>query len=188
LIGSAATAARSFPTAGDAASADLDVAATSAHFDPMTDIHRYGGAAALAASADQRPWLAAMLTGARGRCPACGRAPLLHRYLKVADRCSACGEEMHHHRADDAPPYFVMLILGHLMVPLLLTVEMAFAPPLWVHLAIWPVLTVGLALLLLPVVKGAIIGLQWALRMHGFGGPGSDHNPAEPTLADFSEP
>jgi uncharacterized protein (DUF983 family) len=92
------------------------------------------------------------------------------RYLKVGDTCAACGEELHHHRADDAPPYFTIFIVGHIVVPLLMALELAVEPPVWVHLALWLPLTVILSLALLPVVKGAIVGLQWALRMHGFGG------------------
>jgi uncharacterized protein (DUF983 family) len=42
--------------------------------------------------------------------------------------------------------------------------------PMWLHLSIWVPLTVILALALLQPVKGAIVGLQWALYMHGFGG------------------
>jgi uncharacterized protein (DUF983 family) len=91
------------------------------------------------------------------------------RYLKVRDVCPVCALEMHHHRADDAPPYFTMMILGHILVPLALMLERAAAPPLWLHFSLLLPLTLILTLLLLPRVKGALIGLQWANRMHGFG-------------------
>ncbi len=78
---------------------------------------------------------------------------------------------MHHHRADDAPAYFVILILGHTVVPLALALEIARTPPYWVHFALWLPLTLGLALGLLQPVKGSIVGWQWANRMHGFGPP-----------------
>jgi uncharacterized protein (DUF983 family) len=84
--------------------------------------------------------------------------------------CSVCGEELHHHRADDAPPYFVMLIVGHIVVGAALGVEVAFAPDLRLQMIFWPLLALLLSLWLLPRVKGALIGLQWALRMHGFDG------------------
>jgi uncharacterized protein (DUF983 family) len=58
--------------------------------------------------------------------------------------------------------------VGHLVVPIALAIETAFAPPYWVHLVTWGPVTLGLSLLLLPVVKGAIVALQWANRMHGF--------------------
>ena len=113
--------------------------------------------------------------GGRLRCPACGRGHMFHRYLKVADHCPACGEALHHQRADDAPPYMTILIVGHIVVPLLLTVERGWHPPEWVHAVLWLPLTLILALSILPVTKGGLIGLQWALRMHGFNG-----EPAEP--------
>src|SRR5262249_24362648 len=82
--------------------------------------------------------------------------------------CPACGEALHHQQADDAPAYFVILIVGHIVVPLALAVEMEFAPPLWVHWALWIPLTLGLAIGFLQPVKGAIVAWQWAHRMHGF--------------------
>ena len=112
-----------------------------------------------------------MLRGIAGRCPACGKGKLFSSYLKVAPKCASCGEELHHHRADDAPPYFTMVIVGHILVAGLLSVEKAFSPPTWVHMATWLPLAVIMILLLLPAVKGAVVAVQWALRMHGFGGP-----------------
>jgi uncharacterized protein (DUF983 family) len=116
----------------------------------------------------QRDWWRAMLNGFRLRCPACGAAPLFRRYLKVHDTCPGCGEALHHHRADDAPPYFTILIVGHVIVGAILPVERAFVPPLWVHAVVWLPLTLAMSLALLPRVKGAIVGLQWAFYMHGF--------------------
>ncbi|MCZ6481649.1 MAG: DUF983 domain-containing protein [Alphaproteobacteria bacterium] len=119
--------------------------------------------------ADERPLLPALLCGWRGRCPNCGRGPMLKGYLTVRDSCASCGEALHHHRADDLPAWATILIVGHILVTGLLTVETNFAPPLWVHWAIWPALTLGLSLWLLPHIKGMVVALQWAKRMHGFG-------------------
>ena len=115
-----------------------------------------------------RSLLSAMARGVRLRCPNCGLGPMFSRYLTVRERCPACGEELHHHRADDAPPYFVILIAGHLVVGTALTIEAAYSPPLWMQMIGWPVVALILCLALLPPVKGALVGLQWALRMHGF--------------------
>ena len=94
---------------------------------------------------------------------------MFRRYLKVADKCPACGEALHHHRADDAPPYFTIVIVGHVVVGLMLAVEMAYRPPLWLHAAhLAAAHGRACALMLLPPVKGALVGLQWALLMHGF--------------------
>lgn len=120
----------------------------------------------------------AMGRGLAQCCPACGASPLYKRYLKVHDRCPGCGEELHHQRADDAPPYVTILIVGHIVVPGILLLEQTYAPESWVHMVIWLPLIVILSLLILPRVKGALIGLQWALRMHGFGGP--EPMPGEP--------
>jgi len=106
--------------------------------------------------------------GLRGKCPACGNGHMFCAFLKVADRCDVCGEELHHHRADDFPAYLVIVIVGHLLVPLILNVEMAFQPPYWVHAVLWIPLTLALALLLIQPVKGAVVALQWHNGMHGF--------------------
>ena len=112
----------------------------------------------------------AILRGALCKCPACGRAPIYRAFLKVQETCPACGEALHHQRADDAPAYFTMVVVGHVVVGGLLSLEQAYAPPSWVQLAIWLPATVIMSLLLLPRIKGALVGLQWALRMHGFAG------------------
>jgi uncharacterized protein (DUF983 family) len=127
---------------------------------------------------------AAFRNGLRGRCPHCGEGKLFRAYLKVQDHCPACGEALHHHRADDAPPYFTILIVGHLVVPLALAVETAYTPPYWLHFSIWLPLILGLCLAMLPPIKGAIVGWQWANYMHGFDPFDREHD--EPALA--SEP
>jgi uncharacterized protein (DUF983 family) len=106
--------------------------------------------------------------GLTGRCPRCGRGALFRAFLKVNDSCPACGEELHHHRADDFPAYLVIVIVGHIVVALTLTVEAAYSPPLWVHAAIWLPVTAAMALALLQPVKGAVIAWQWQEGMEGF--------------------
>jgi uncharacterized protein (DUF983 family) len=117
-----------------------------------------------------RPVWAAMLNGMRGRCPQCGEGRLFRSFSKTVPVCEHCGLEIHHHRADDFPAYIVILIVGHITIGGMLAVEVTTNLPMWMHLAIWAPLTVILAIGLLQPVKGAIVGLQWALYMHGFGG------------------
>jgi uncharacterized protein (DUF983 family) len=107
--------------------------------------------------------------GLRGKCPACGSGRMFRAYLKVEEACPNCGEELHHHRADDAPPYFTIFVVGHVIGTLMLLAE-EFWPdaPIWAHALVWPTLTIILSLWLLPLFKGALIAYQWALRMHGF--------------------
>ena len=116
-----------------------------------------------------RPVWPALWRGWNQRCPACGQGRIYGKFLKVNESCPACGTELHHQRADDAPPYFTMLIVGHVVVGLVLSVEMRFHPDMWVHAALWGPTVLLLSLFLLPRIKGVLIGQQWAMRMHGFG-------------------
>ena len=94
---------------------------------------------------------------------------MLRGYLTVRESCPVCGEALHHQRADDGPAYLTILIVGHLMAPLILWAFVAYRPDPWVLASVFTVGTVGLSLFLLPRLKGALVGLQWAKRMHGFG-------------------
>lgn len=116
-----------------------------------------------------RPLGRALGRGARGRCPECGAGALFEGFLAVRPICRVCGTELHHHRADDLPPYLTILVVGHVVVSGLLLTERLLAPPMWVEAAVWLPLTLLLSLALLRPFKGAVVALQWALRMHGFG-------------------
>ncbi len=129
-----------------------------------------------------RDTVQAMWRGTIGKCPNCGEGHLYRAYLKVADKCDHCGEELYHQRADDAPAYFTISIVGHIIVAGALIVERVFHPATWVHMALWLPLTLFLCLTMLPAVKGALIGLQWSKRMHGFGGAADEPEP-EPVAA-----
>jgi uncharacterized protein (DUF983 family) len=133
----------------------------------------FGGADA------HRPWLTALLRGAAKRCPSCGMRGLFAGYTRVAPACARCGLEFTGHRADDAPPYVTTLIVGHLTIPAALAVTRIFEPPLAWQFAIFLPLIVAMTLWLLPISKGALIGVQWANRMHGFG-DGAEDEPARP--------
>jgi uncharacterized protein (DUF983 family) len=115
-----------------------------------------------------RNWKSAVFRGFRKVCPSCGKGRIFSSYLGIAPTCPHCKEHLHHQRADDAPPYFTIFIVGHIIVPLMLAVEKLWKPELWIHFAIWLPLTVILTLWFLPRTKGATVGIQWALRMHGF--------------------
>jgi uncharacterized protein (DUF983 family) len=85
------------------------------------------------------------------------------------DACPHCGEELFHQRSDDAPPYMTISVVGHIIGTFMILVE-EFWPdaPIWLHAMVWPTITLILSLWLLPIIKGGLIGHQWALRMHGF--------------------
>ena len=123
---------------------------------------------------EERPWKTAVLRGWRRRCPNCGAGPMLRGYLKVRDNCPVCGEELHHHRADDGPAYMTILIVGHLLAPILLFTYTKWRPEPLVMAVGFTIGTVALSLYLLPRLKGAMVALQWANRMHGFSARAND--------------
>ena len=105
-----------------------------------------------------------------GRCPSCGRGRLFRSYLKVVNTCEICGEDLSGHRADDAPAYLTLLIVAHVVgAGILLSDEIwPHSSMLWVEVFAHGDLVAKYALIL-PRAKGAIVGQQWALCMHGFG-------------------
>src|SRR5262249_29078884 len=126
-----------------------------------------------AGAVKKRDLWSSLKRGFRGRCPRCGEGKLFRAFLKVDNRCSVCRLDFTSHRADDLPAYLVIVIVGHIVVPTALLIETDYSPPVGLQLAIYLPLTVLMSLALLQPVKGAVVGLQWALRMHGF----DDHAP-----------
>lgn len=126
---------------------------------------RYGGAREA-----ERPVGRSIQRGMLNRCPNCGTGRLFRAFLKPVDTCAVCGEEIFHHRADDLPAYLVIVVVGHVLLGGYMMTDMVFRVSPWVHLAIWVPLAVLAALLTIQPIKGGVIGLQWAYRMHGFGG------------------
>jgi uncharacterized protein (DUF983 family) len=118
----------------------------------------------------ERPVGRSIKRGLFGRCPACGDGRLFRAFVKSVDACSACGERMDHHRADDFPPYIVVTIVGHLVLAGYMMTDLVLPLDTWQHLAIWAPVTLASSVALMQPVKGAVIGLQWALKMHGFSG------------------
>ena len=109
----------------------------------------------------------AIWRGTLCKCPNCGQGHMFRAYLKVADSCDVCGENLSHHRADDFPPYIAIMIVGHILVGLMLHMEMTWHVSPAVYLYTLVPLAIILPLAMLPSIKGAIVGLQWAARMHG---------------------
>lgn len=122
-----------------------------------------------AASSDERDVKTALTRGWRRRCPNCGKGPMLKSYLAVRDTCPVCNETLSHHRADDGPAYLTILIVGHVMAPAIIWAFTTFRPDPMVLASVFTVGCVALSLYLLPRLKGAIVGFQWAKKMHGFG-------------------
>lgn len=109
-----------------------------------------------------------VLRGLRGQCPSCGKGHMFRAFLKVADRCDACGEELFHHQADDFPAYLVIVFVGHLIVGLIVWAEAEQLFSTWTEAAIFVPLTALLSIGLLQPIKGVVVALQWRMGMHGF--------------------
>ncbi len=101
------------------------------------------------------------------RCPFCGRGRLFQGFLKVRAPCEACGFDLQALETGDGPATFIMQISGFLVVFSALYVEIAHAPPMWLHLAVWPALVALLALGLMRPGKGLMMGLELRRRREG---------------------
>ncbi|XBQ16327.1 MAG: DUF983 domain-containing protein [Oceanicaulis sp.] len=105
-----------------------------------------------------------VLAALRGRCPRCGTGRLFSGYLKFAGACESCGLDFSGEDAGDGPAVLIMFLVGLIVVPLALVVELAAAPPIWLHMLLWLPLSIGLAAAMLRPFKGAMFALQ---HMHG---------------------
>ncbi len=111
------------------------------------------------------PITTALARGLACRCPACGETHLFTGFLRVVPECSRCGAPLGRVRADDAPPYFTILIVGHIVIPLLLIMQKYADPPTWELSAIFLPLTLVLSLALLRPVKGAVVATMLSFNM-----------------------
>jgi len=117
------------------------------------------------AEPDAHPVLRSMARGLLGRCPACGEGAIFYRYLKVSPTCPHCGHDLDQYPSDDGPAYFTILLVGHVVVvPMLLfPIIWTASPAVIVPATLIPL--AGLTLLVLPRIKGAVIGLLYAVRI-----------------------
>ncbi len=115
------------------------------------------------------PRLSPLRAGFACKCPRCGRGPLYSGFLTVAERCPVCGLDLQKADSGDGPAFFIILILGFLVVPLALLFEAKIEPPMWLHVAIWPALILGTSLGLLRPVKGVLIALQYRHKANDSG-------------------
>lgn len=116
---------------------------------------------------ENRPALQSMWRGFQRRCPSCGQGKAFRSYLKLVDECQVCHTQLGQIRADDFPPYLTIFVVGHIVVPLVLLVEQTHAWSITLQMIVWPLLTLILSLITLPLMKGATVGLMWALRLRG---------------------
>jgi uncharacterized protein (DUF983 family) len=108
---------------------------------------------------------ALLARGFRGWCPHCGRGRIFHRYLKVSPNCPACGHDLDRYPSDDGPAYFTILLVGQLVVAPLLLFPVIWQAPVWIIVPATLIPLAGLTLVLLPRIKGAVIGALYALKV-----------------------
>jgi len=95
------------------------------------------------------------------RCPRCGEGRLFRAVLKIADKCAVCGLDLSAEDSADGPAFFVMSIVGALVIAMALWLEVTFHPPHWVHLVLWTPVVIGLSVLLLHPMKALMVALQY---------------------------
>jgi uncharacterized protein (DUF983 family) len=58
----------------------------------------------------------------------------------------------------------VIMVLGAIVICMAFWVEFHFSPPLWVHVILWPAVTLPLAVLITRPVKAALVAAQFRTR------------------------
>ncbi|MEH3158462.1 MAG: DUF983 domain-containing protein [Sphingomonas taxi] len=123
--------------------------------------------------------------GWKGLCPRCGRGRMFRSWLKVVDRCEACGLDYRFAAPDDGPAFFSLCIVALPLIAFVVWVQVAFDPPAWVHLITSvPFMALGTLLPLRPL-KGWLVASQFVNRAQEAGtrqlwaqlhGTDADHN------------
>jgi uncharacterized protein (DUF983 family) len=114
------------------------------------------------ASNDQEyPPIPPISAGLAGRCPRCGDGRMFSGFINVAPRCENCGLDYAFADSGDGPAVFIALFGGFVVLGLALWTEIAYQPPMWVHMVIFLPLTVIVCLGLLRPFKGLLIALQY---------------------------
>jgi len=111
--------------------------------------------------------LRSIVTGFKRKCPSCETGKIFSGYLKLAKQCSNCAAPIGEIRADDFPPYLTIFIVAHIIVPALVIVEINYQPPMVFQMIFWSLAAAFISLILLPMLKGAVVGFMWAIDMKG---------------------
>ena len=122
---------------------------------------------------EHRSFFTAGRRGLACRCPNCGEGRIFDGFLAVKPTCETCGEDLSHQRADDLPAYLNIFVVGHVVVGAMMVLMTWNFFSMWTTMAITIFVCVAAAFLMMRPLKGMVVGIQWALRMHGFGG---DHD------------
>jgi uncharacterized protein (DUF983 family) len=110
------------------------------------------------------PAISILQASLRCRCPSCGKGKLFDGVLTLRPACPVCGLNFKQSDTGDAGAVGVIMVLGAIVVILAFWVEFRFTPPLWVHVILWPVVTLPLAILIMRPVKAALVAAQFHTR------------------------
>ena len=115
-------------------------------------------------------------SSAKGLCPRCGMPTLFASPIAFADNCRSCGLDYRQFNVGDGPAAFLTMIVGALVLGFALLVEFSIRPPLWVHILLWPILTVACVVGSLRVAKGMLLILEYRTKAREgtLVGPGQD--------------
>ena len=107
------------------------------------------------------PQVSPLRAGLRGRCPRCGKGALFDGFLTLRSACNACG--LSYAFADPADgPAFVVISFGCIpAIVVTLAIQIAIAPPFWVHLLTSLPFTVLTSLAPLRPLKGWFVASQY---------------------------
>jgi uncharacterized protein (DUF983 family) len=108
------------------------------------------------------------------RCPRCGKGAFYAGLLKVVDECAVCGLALGKHEQGDGPAFFVICIIGTLAGIFATLMEVMYAPPYWLHAAIWGPFVVLGSIWCLRITKALLVAVQYQLRPDDFAAPHSD--------------
>ena len=110
---------------------------------------------------DDRSLQVPIMRGVSSRCPRCGKGKLFEGFLSLKPRCENCGLDYSFVDSGDGPAVFVIFFAGFLVVFAALGVEVAYAPPFWVHAVLWIPLILITTLAPLRPMKGLMIAVQY---------------------------
>ena len=122
------------------------------------------------ADPDKLRWI--LRTGWKGLCPRCGKGAMFKSWLKVTDRCAECGLDYRFASPDDGPAFFSLCIIAFPLIFFVVWVQVAYEPPLWVHLfTSVPFMVFGCLLPLRPI-KGWLVASQYVNKAREAGTAG----------------
>ncbi|MGB7286526.1 MAG: DUF983 domain-containing protein [Salaquimonas sp.] len=119
---------------------------------------------------EKRSFLKAGRLGYACKCPKCGEGQIFDGFLQVKPACEVCSEDLSHHRADDLPAYLNIFVVGHVVIGAMMILMTWNLMGMWATMFVTIFLCIAAAFVLMRPLKGMVVGIQWALRMHGFGG------------------